>query len=109
MDHWAFAPDYLTYGPASSLPISKPAGAWRTIATIDASHAASTVMIRTQTNDNHQHAVIFNGHALGFVGNCEVNVTPWVKFGQENEIIVVCDYTTMQQASIDFYAANLYP
>ena len=109
MDHWAFAPDDLTYGPPASLPVSHLAGAWRTTAIIDASHAGSTVMIRTQTNDNHQHAVIFNGHGLGFGGNCEVNVTPWVKFGRENEIIVVCDYTTMQNASIDYYAPKAFP
>ncbi len=109
-DNWAFASNYLKYAQARSLPLETPViGALRTVAKIDAAQAGRAVVVHTVTSNGHQHRMVFNGHHLPCNGNYDTNVTPWVKFGQDNEIIVVCDTTVLQDASIDFYDAKAYP
>lgn len=109
-DKWALAEDYLKYSTPGPLPIVMPLlGAFRTVVKIDASHNGENVLVHTVTNNNHQHAIIINGHSLIGSGNYDVNVTPWVKWGQENEIIVTCDKTTLQDASLDFYGKDTFP
>ena len=109
-DNWAFAPDYLKFSPPGALPLTTPIiGALRTVARIDASRAAHNVVVHTVTSNNHQHSMIFNGHPLLCNGNYDVNVTPWVRYGQDNEIIVISDTTVLQDASIDFYDKKDFP
>jgi len=109
-DNWAFAPDCLKYSAVSSLPLTTPIiGALRTAARIDASQAGYNVVVHTVTSNGHQHSMIFNGYPLLCNGNYDVNVTPWVRFGQDNEIIVISDTTILHDASIDFYDKKDFP
>ena len=58
--------------------------------------------------------LILNGHWLsGFTNiyhHVDLNVTPWVRFGRDNEVIVVFhDRTTIREASLEFYDKGVYP
>ena len=109
-DNWAVAENVLKYAPAQALPVSmKLYGTFRTVVRIDASHAGENVFLHTVTDNNHQHTIYVNGRAVLGAGNYDVNITPWVKFGQDNELIVYCDNTTLQDASIDYYDKAAYP
>jgi hypothetical protein len=109
-DNWAYASDYLKFDPPKPLPFTETGyGAWRTVAHIDAGQSGHNVVFHSVTDNNHQHAILINGHALLGAGNYDVNITPWVKFGQDNEIMVTTDNTTMQDASLDYYDKDAYP
>ena len=109
-DNWAVAENVLKYSPTQSLPISmKLYGTFRTVVKIDASHAGQNVILHTSTDNNHQHTFYVNGRIVIGAGNWDVNITPWVKFGQDNELIVFCDNTTLQDASLDYYDKDVYP
>lgn len=111
-DNWSCAPDRLTYGAASTLPLTTSAGgAARTMVKIDARESARNVVVHVQAGVD---GVIVNGHWLsGFTNiyhRVDVNVTPWVRFGQDNELIVVFhDKITIQGASLEFYEKGVYP
>ncbi len=86
-------------------------GAARTTVKIDAKNSAHNVVVHVQAGVD---GVIFNGHWLsGFTNiyQCvDLNVTPWVHFGQDNELIVVFhDKITIQEASLGFYDKGVYP
>jgi hypothetical protein len=109
-DNWAVAEDNLDYTPAKPLPVSmKLWGAFRTVTRIDAEHANQSVILHTATDNNHQHTFYINGRIVPGGGNYDVNTTPWVKFGQDNEIIVHCDNTTLVDASLDYYDKAVFP
>ena len=111
-DHWSYAPDRLTYGPGSALPLTTPAaGSARTTVKIDAAHSARTVMVHVQASVD---SVIVNGHWISGFSNIyrhiDVNATPWVRFGQDNEVIVVFhEKTTIPDAWLEFYDKGVYP
>jgi hypothetical protein len=109
-DNWAVAENDLKYAPAQSLPVSmKLYGTFRTVVNIGTEHASQNVTLHTTTDNNHQHTFYINGRIVPGAGNYDVNITPWVKFGHDNEIIVFCDNTTLQDASIDYYDKSVYP
>ncbi len=114
-DNWSFAPDLLTYGPPFSLSTPIPSGgALRTIVKIGAEHSAYNVIVHTLCDTQATRGVIFNGHWIERGGNIyrafDLNVTPWVKFGQDNEIIVLCNgKAKVQEASLDYYDKAVYP
>jgi hypothetical protein len=111
-DNWSCAADRLEYGAASALPLTTPnGGAARTMVNIDARQSARAVVVHVQAGVD---AVIVNGHWLsGFTNiynRVDLNVTPWVRFGQANELIVVFhDKITIQEASLEFYDTGVYP
>jgi hypothetical protein len=111
-DHWSYAPDRLTYGPATALPLTIPAaGAVRTALKIDAAQSARTVMVHLQAGVD---GVIVNGHWVAGFGNIygyvDLNVTPWVHFGRDNELIAVLhEKTTIPDAWLEFYDQGVYP
>jgi hypothetical protein len=109
-ENWAVAENVLHYSPTQSLPITmKLYGAFRTTVRIEASHAGQNVILHTATDNNHQHVFYINGRVVPGAGNCDVNITPWVKFGQDNEVIVCCDNTTLLDGSLDYYDQDRFP
>jgi hypothetical protein len=55
-----------------------------------------------------------NGHGISGYGNiyayADANVTPWVKFGSENTIVVTFhDPITIPEARLEFYDKSQYP
>ena len=111
-DNWAYAPDRLTYGPDSSLPLTIPAaGSIRTTVKLDAAQSARNIMIHVQAGVD---GVIVNGRwTSGFRNiyhHVDLNVTPWVRFGQDNEIIAVFhEKTDIPDAWLEFYDKGVYP
>ena len=112
MDRWSYAADRLTYGPVKTLPLTVPAaGSIRTTVKIDAAQAARNVMVHVHAGAD---AVIINGHWMaGFTNiynHVDLNATPWVRFGEENELIVVFhEKTTVPDARLEFYDKESYP
>ena len=87
------------------------AGSVRTTVKIDASQSVRNVMIHLEAGVD---AVILNGHWLAGFSNIyhhvDLNATPWVRFGQENEIIaVIHEKTTIPDAWLEFYDKDVYP
>jgi hypothetical protein len=111
-DGWSYAADRLTYGPASRLPLTAPAaGSLRTSVKIDAAQSGRNVMVHVLAGVD---AVIVNGRWSAGFGNIyrhvDLNVTPWVRFGQENELIVVVhEKTPLRDAWLEFYDPGVFP
>ena len=81
------------------------------MARIDTNKSAHNVVVHVQAGVD---GVIFNGHWVSGFSNIykhiDANVTPWVRFGRENELIVVFhDKLTIQNASLEFYQKDVYP
>jgi hypothetical protein len=109
---WAFAPDHLTYQAPAALPFTTPApGSVRTIVKIDAKEAGKSVFLHFGTGID---LMIINGHFIGGYGNiygyADANLTPWVKFGSENTIVVTFhDPIKVTEAHLEFYDKSQYP
>ena len=111
-DNWSCAADRLSYGASSSLPLATTdGGTARTLVKIDARESARNVVVHVQAGID---GVIFNGRWLSGFSNIynyvDLNVTPWVRFGQENELIVVFhEKITIPSAALEFYDKSVYP
>jgi hypothetical protein len=87
------------------------AGTLRTAVKIDPAQSARTVFVHVQAGVD---GVIVIGHWLsGFTNiyhHVDLNVPPWVRFGQENECIAVFhEKTTIAGAWLEFYDGEVYP
>ncbi len=111
-DNWSYAPDRLHYGANSALPLTTSGeGTIRTLVKIDAKQSAHDAVVHIQAGVD---GVIFNGRWLWGLGNIyhdiDLNVTPWVHFGRENEVIAVFhEKSTILGASLEFYDKGVYP
>jgi hypothetical protein len=116
LNDWAYAGDFLSYTGHSPLPAAAPdSGSQRCEVEIDPKLVGQTVMLHVICNNAGINALLFNGHYYSNYGPniwpfIDANVTPFVKFGQKNEVIVVGrGAVTIQKASLDFYAKNVFP
>ena len=115
LSDWSFAKDCLTYTGHSSIPLTTTdSGAERCEVVIDPKQQAHNVVIHVVCDNAGIGAIIFNGSFYASYGNIwnfmDINVTPYVKFGQKNQVVVMLgDKTTMKKASIDFYPKDVYP
>ena len=104
--------DRLRYGPESRLPLVTPdGGTARTMVQIDAGKSAFNVVAHVGAGLD---GLIINGHWVSGYGNIyhhvDLNITPWVRFGQENELIAVFhDKIPIQDAWLDYFARDAYP
>ena len=111
-DGWAYASDRLTYGPAGSLPLTVPAaGSLRTTVAVDSAQRSRHVMIHVQAAVD---SVIINGRWVAGFSNIyhhvDLNLTPWVRFGQDNELILVFhEQTAIPAAWLEFYDQDVFP
>jgi hypothetical protein len=110
---WSFAADNLNYVSTITLGSSTPSdGTLRCVIKI-LSPAGQNIVVHARTNDTSLRGLIFNGQWSSANGNVsrgfDINVTPWVKPDQDNEIIIVTGKTTLQEASIDRYPNDQYP
>lgn len=114
-DGWAFASDFMTYSDPNSLPAVTPGiGSIRTEVVIDPRQQGHNVVLHVEGNNSSISGIIFNGQFYPSYGNIypfiDVNVTPWVKFGQKNEIIIpLGGPVTIQDVSFNFYEKGSYP
>ena len=116
LNTWTYAPDFLTHDKeAKPLPYQTPDhGALRCIVEADPKLAGNTVMLHVVTSDASLAALIVNGHFYAGYGNIynfmDVNATPFIRFGQKNEVIVVVGGKTMlKEARLGFYEKGIYP
>ena len=86
--------DGLRYGPPTALPGPLVGKAARRTVKIDASHASRNVVVHAVADNYPLSGVLINGrfvlrfrHNLG--SEINLNITPWVKFGEDNELILV--------------------
>jgi hypothetical protein len=112
---WSFAKDYLTYVPLGSLPATAPdVGSLRCEVAVDAAQSGKTIMLHVKANNAGLGTLIVNGHWYNSYGNIynsmDCNVTPFIKFGQKNEIIaILARGTILENATLDFYEKGVYP
>ena len=114
--NWSAATDGLTYSGTVAIPGRYTAMTLRQTATIDASHAGQTVVIRVNAADSSIYGVIINGtwitrfhHHLG--SDFDLAITPYVKFGDANEIILFGGNGphVLNSVSLNYYARGTYP
>jgi hypothetical protein len=114
-DGWTFAQDYMTYSDPNPLPASTPGvGSIRNEIVPDPRQQGRTVMLHVEGSNASISGLIFNGQFYPSYGNIynfmDVNVTPWVKWGQKNEIVVVLGgQLTVQDITLNFYDKGTYP
>jgi hypothetical protein len=110
LDGWTHASDFLTYGANTMpMPVTSPDnGALRCVVDVDAKESGHNVVVHLHSSDAGLNGLIVNGQFYSGYGNIynfmDCNVTPFIKFGQKNEIIVLIGKgTVLQQASVDYY------
>jgi hypothetical protein len=115
LNDWSYAQDYMTYSNPGPLPTTpSDPGSHRCEVEIDPKQTGHNVVLHVTCDNDGISGIVFNGIAYAAYGNIynfmEINVTPFVKFGKKNEIIVLNNgKTTIEKASIDFFDKNAYP
>jgi hypothetical protein len=110
---WQGTKDFWRYDQPVTLP-----GAWpelrsaRRTVIIPKDQAQRTVMIHAEgvfsgVMINGKLVTKSTGHA--YSGELDLTITPWVKFGQENEIELLGAGKTAQNVSLRFYDPRIYP
>jgi hypothetical protein len=83
-------------------------GTFRIAVRIGTEHAAQNVIMHIATDNITSTFFLIIGRIAMGSGNHDANITVWMKCGQDNEMIVFCDNTTLQDATVDYYKA-VYP
>jgi hypothetical protein len=113
---WSPAADGLTYTDPVSIPGTYKGVALRQNVKISAAHEKQNVVVRVSADNSSIYGVIINGtwitrfhHHLG--NAFDIAITPYVKFGADNEIILFggADKRTLKSVSLDYYAKGTYP
>ncbi len=91
---WALSSDGLTYASPAPLTEKSACMVARRGVRGDAKQAARNVVIHAAAKAGVLHGVIVNGHYVmrfhHWIGpDIDLNVTPWFRFGRDNEIILV--------------------
>jgi hypothetical protein len=112
---WTYANDCLNYGLPIPMPTAVPDhGALRCEEVIDPKEKGHNIVVHIICDNASISGIIFNGVFYASYGNIysfmDINVTPFVKFGQKNEIVMLSGgKTTILKAHIDFYDKSVYP
>jgi len=113
---WTGSNDYLRYDQALKFPDSvfSNASARRDV-TVDPSEKGRTVVLRVEGDIAAPLGVLINGRWLRRHHHCigtrlELNITPWVRFGQSNEIeLVAHGKCKLTEVALHFYEKGAYP
>ena len=116
---WIASTDALHYDTKMPLP-----GAWNALMArrsvdikVDAAQKDKTVILHLE-NDGRVGGAIINGHWVRrnhdvAIPRWDVNITPWVKFGQPNEIQLVALFdptkANVTDVRLNFYAPGVFP
>jgi hypothetical protein len=109
---WDLSADDLHYAP-TALPGPFPGMAARRTVRVDTSEAARTVVVHVLGTGIR--GLIINGRYVASQhdqpSNEEnLNITPWVKFGQDNELVVTgAGNGTIKEVSLEFHDKGTYP
>ncbi|MGA2499439.1 MAG: hypothetical protein ABSH20_16990 [Tepidisphaeraceae bacterium] len=115
---WAVSPDGLTY--AAPAPLTEKSACMTARRTVrdDVTQSARNVVIHAAAKSGVLHGVIVNGHYVmrfhHWIGtDIDLNVTPWFKFDQDNEIILVTPGGTspcgIHNVEIRYFDRGTYP
>jgi hypothetical protein len=113
---WEISTDGLRYALPAPLPGPLVGKAARRTVKIDACHASRNVVVHAVAENYALAGVLVNGrfvlrfrHNIG--AEINLNITPWVKFGQDNELILVSNggKGTLREISLEFHAQENYP
>jgi hypothetical protein len=111
---WEAAHDMLRYETPILLPGIGGAATRRTVK-IDAAQAGRTVVVHAVCEPGYLGGVIVNGHAVvrfhhNIGREINLNITPWVKFGQDNEMVLVgSDKVGIKEITLEFHDKGTYP
>ena len=121
---WTPSNDFLTYGPPIDIPGKFKSASFKRKVVIPADQKGNTVLINVQgESENSPGGILVNGRYIG-IGTPEVilkggpfhfpiNVTPWVRFGEENEIEFlnwdVKPGGKIHSITMDFHRPDSYP
>jgi hypothetical protein len=114
---WDVSPDVLTH-TMMSLPGKWDGSTARRLVDIPGDQAGRNVVVRVVSSPGAVPfaGVIVNGHFVTHVmRNIELqfnlNVTPYIKFGQKNEIVLAGgrNTATLSEIALDYYDKNAYP
>jgi hypothetical protein len=112
---WKISADGIAEPSAATLPGPFNGKVATLSVTIDPSQAGRNVVVHAVEKDNNLSGVIINGryvqrfhHRLGNEFN--LNITPWVKFGQANEVrLIAVGPCTVNLIAIDYYDKSAFP
>ena len=111
---WDISTDYLHYAPGHLPGVFKGTAARRTVR-IDAPKTPQNVVVHALGDGRFLRGLIINGrfvtafhHWLSPDEN--LNITPWVKFGEDNELILLGGGNgTVKEVSLEFHDKGSYP
>ena len=112
---WEVSADALRFTTRAALPGTFDGGIARRMVKIDAAVASKTVVFHSKSNRSSVRGVIVNGRSVtpfdSHLGpELNLNITPWVKFGSENELLVVVDGKgTLEELTLEFHKKETYP
>ena len=113
---WSSSPDALTYAGGVHLPGQRAAKMFRRVVKIPANLSPFNVVVDVNSDGGKGiEGVIINGffvkHEIS-AQHFQVNVTPWVKFGEDNEIELV-NYgngkVNVRKVTLEFHNKEHYP
>lgn len=114
--NWEFSTDGLRYGAPTPLPGVWPGKTARRMVKIPATATAQTVVAHVVGDNRCLRGVIINGNYMMYSHGDpgpehNLNITPWVKFSEPNELILVSggSKVTLQDVSLDFYPQGIFP
>ena len=111
---WKTATDGLRYNATSTLPGTGQFSNRRTVK-IDADLSSRTVVFHALAGSGTVRGIIINGrfvarhhHNIGQEVN--LNITPWVKFGQDNTFVMMGgDNVQVKEVTLEFHKKGTYP
>jgi len=114
---WQTSPDAMTWSASATLPGDLPQSirALRTTVRIDPAAEGKTVVIHAMENSAELRGVIINGNyevpSLREAPEMNINITPWVRLDQANEIILIDGGSkeTVKDVSLEFHVKGTYP
>ena len=113
---WAPSTDLLTYSAPVNLPGKPLAKSFRRTVIIPQSFAGNNVVLNVDAEGGRGVlGVLINGYFISHEISSlhfQINVTPWVLFGKENEIELVnfdCGPVNIKNVSLELHAKGVYP
>jgi len=111
---WDMSRDSLHYTPGQ-LPGLFDGKIARRIFKIDAPQTTQNIVVHALASGGFLHGMIINGRYVAVGLQCaeeNLNITPWVKFGQDNELILLSagyNGQVMKEVSLEFHEKGTYP
>jgi hypothetical protein len=113
---WDTSTDFLKWDGTATLP-GQPAQGVKTLRTtfrLDPAATGKTIVLHAMEHNRGLVGAVINGQFLRpFVreGNeLNLNITPWVKAGQDNELVLLGGGgETINEISLEFHAPGVYP